>query len=267
MVDVIYEYNKTRWESLVGANALFTRPWMDLTPETASNKVDPKKLLGNVQDRDVLCLAGGGGQHSAAFSLLGARVTVVDISDGQLQRDRETAAHYGYTIRTFQGDMRHLDMLEDNSFDLVSQPYSLNFVPDCREVFSEVARVLRIGGSYWFMAANPFAAGLGTKNWNGRAYEISEFYSQGTQKTYSDESWVFSTDSRERESIAGPREYRQLLSTLINGLVKHGFVLCHLEEETGHDAPDDLTPGGWDHFCEVLPPWLDFLAKLKPEAF
>src|SRR3954447_10346291 len=64
-------------------------------------------------------------------------------------------------------------------FDIVSQPYSLNFVPDCREVFAQVTRVLRPGGLYSFWAANPFASVLGTHAWNGTAYEIDSLYEQG----------------------------------------------------------------------------------------
>lgn len=35
----------------------------------------------NVEDKDVLCLASGGGQQSVVLSPLGARATVVDICE------------------------------------------------------------------------------------------------------------------------------------------------------------------------------------------
>ena len=41
---------------------------------------------------DVLCLAAGGGQQSVAFALLGANVTVFDLSETQLEHDRLAAA-------------------------------------------------------------------------------------------------------------------------------------------------------------------------------
>src|SRR5690242_4005521 len=110
-MDPISRYNKARWEGLVEAGALFTRPWLGLTPEVARYRIDPGGLLGDVADKDVLCLAGGGGQQSAAFALLGARVTVFDLSEGQLERDREAARHYGRPVRTLQGDMRDLSRL------------------------------------------------------------------------------------------------------------------------------------------------------------
>ena len=96
----------------------------------------PDGQLGEVKDRAVF--AGGGGQQSAAFSLLGAAVTVVDLSEAQLQRDREAAAHYGANIQTLQGDMRDLSRFPAQAFDIVWQPYSLNFVPEVQLVFQEV---------------------------------------------------------------------------------------------------------------------------------
>jgi hypothetical protein len=60
----------------------------------------------------------------------------------------------------------------------------------------------------------------------------------------------------------GPREYRQTLSTLLNGLIDSGFALLHMQEETGHEPADELIPGEWDHFTAVMPPWFSFLARL-----
>ena len=157
-MDKVYHYNKERWEALVKAKALFTRPWLDLDAGSARERLDRWGLLGDIAGKQVLCLAGGGGQQSVAFALLGADVSVLDLSDGQLAQDREAAAHYGLEVSTHQGDMRDLSRFEDGAFDIVWHPYALNFVPDCRVVFREVARVLRPGGLYHFGAANPFAA-------------------------------------------------------------------------------------------------------------
>src|SRR6478609_9611947 len=107
-VDGVAAYNQERWEALARARALFTRPWLDLDAAQARQRLDPWGYLGDVRDTAVLCLAGGGGQQSAAFGLMGARVTVVDLSDGQLARDHEAAAHHGYEVATVQGDMRDL---------------------------------------------------------------------------------------------------------------------------------------------------------------
>ena len=261
-MDSVYIFNKERWEALVRAEAVFTRPWLSETRESALQRIDPEERLGNLTGKDVLCLAGGGGQQSVAFALNGANVSVFDISHGQLSRDLEAARHYGYSVSIYQGDIRDLSVFEPGSFDIVSQPYSLNFVPDCRDVFAQVARVLRSGGLYTFWAANPFAAGLGTHAWNGRAYEVTRLYQQGDPIEYPDEPWVFPVGSTASKP-GGPREFRHLLSTLLNGVFDAGLVLIRMKEETGHERSDHLVPGEWEHFTAVLPPWFSFLTRLE----
>jgi 2-polyprenyl-3-methyl-5-hydroxy-6-metoxy-1,4-benzoquinol methylase len=91
--------------------------------------LDPEARLGDVARKDVLCLACGGGQQSVAFALLAAKVTVFDLSEAQLQRDREAAAHYRVSIETIQGDMRDLSCLPKESYDIVYHGYSLVQLP------------------------------------------------------------------------------------------------------------------------------------------
>ena len=163
--DDVSEFLTRRWRALAEADALFTRPWDDLDPDTARGRLDPNGDLRELEGKDVLCLASGGGQQSVAFALLGARVTVLDISDEQLERDRVTARRHGVAVLLEQGDIRDLGRFGDGSFDLVWQGYSINFVPDPRPVIQGVARVLRAGGGHVFMLANPFAGGVGTRGW------------------------------------------------------------------------------------------------------
>lgn len=263
-MDDIARYNRERWEALVQANALFTRPWLNLEPASARARLDPANTLGDVRGKDVLVLAGGGGQQSAAFGVLGANVTVVDLTDAQLARDRDAASRYGLDIRTVQGDMRDLSMLPRASFDIVWHPYSLNFVPDCRVVFEQVARTIKKSGLYHFMAANPFVCGLGTQDWNGRGYGLRDPYVDGAEVVYRDEEWVY-PDSHRDSQIKSPREYRQTLSTLINGLFENGFILMKILEWASDAPPSNAKAATWDHFRLLAPPWFRFWTQYRPE--
>ena len=156
-MDEIARHAKECWEGLAAAGSQYTRPFLSLDEASARQVVDPYGLLGDRVTGDVLCLAGGGGQQSAAFALLGARVTVLDICETQLERDRLAAAHYGRDVRTVQGDMRDLGFLTDGSLDVVWHAHSLTFIPDPRPVFDEVTRVLRRGGVYHLDCWNPFS--------------------------------------------------------------------------------------------------------------
>ena len=262
-MDEIAQYNTERWEALARARAIFTRPYLDLDQDTARQMIDPWGRLGQLQGKKVLCLAGGGGQQSAALGLLGARVTVVDLAAAQLERDREAAAHYGLQIETVQGDMRDLSPLDEGSFDIVYHPYSINFVPEARSVFREVARVIREGGIYFFNCANPAFAGLMAQDWDGHGYPLKLPYQDGLEITYQDESWVFRGETP-RQAINGPKEYRHTLGTLINGLIEQGFMIMKVIEENLGEPDFQAEPGSTEHFTAVAPPWLRFWATYRP---
>ena len=266
-MDNISKYNRERWNALVRANALFTRPALHLDVVTARQRIDAEGLLGDLAGRRVLCLASGGGQQSVAFALLGAQVTVYDLSDAQLERDREAAAHYGVSIETVQGDMRDLFHFADDSFDIVSHPYSINFVPDIDSVIGEVARVLRDRGLYHLHFANPFISGVTAQDWDGQGYPIKLPYVDGAEITCEDQDWVYNRSENPGATIPAPREYRHTLSTVINGLVAHGFVIRHLSDSLGMHPDAQAEPGTWDHFNAFVPPWLAIWAEYYPDAF
>ena len=265
-MDEISEYNRERWNLLVKANAVFTRPQFDLNEQSASELVNPGGVFPEIAGKNVLCLASGGGQQSAAFAILGANVTAFDISDLQLEQDRAAAAHYGVQIETVQGDMRDLSAFEAGSFDIVFHSYSINFVPDSDVVFRQIARVLKTGGIYRFNCANPFFIALKPADWNGDGYSLKTPYSDGAEIVYEDESWIF-RDEKPREQIPVCREFRHNLSTLVNNLIKNGFVILKLEEEN-YGTPDlSEEPGTYPHFTAFAPPWLRFWARLEPNVF
>jgi SAM-dependent methyltransferase len=217
-----------------------------------------KGQLGDVDDKDVLCLAGGGGQQSVGFALLGAHVTVLDLDAGQLDRDREAAAERGFSFRLEQGDMRDLGRFEAASFDVVWHPYSINFIPDIEPVVSGVARVLRDGGTYVMMMANPFASGIGTPDWNGEGYVLSQPYVDGAPYDAPDEPWVHESDVE----VPPSHEYRHTLGSVVRTLVEAGLTIRRIDEEIGSGG----APGSWDHLRAVLPPWLTLWCAREPPA-
>lgn len=264
-VDEIARYNRERWDALVAANAVWTRPAIDLDPAAARVLLDQEGQLGEVAGLDVLCLACGGGQQSVAFALLGARVTVVDLSEAQLGHDRAAADHHGVTATTVQADMRDLSALEAGSFDLVYHAYSLGFVPDVSAVFAQVARVLRPGGRYFVMWGNPFALGLGVGDWNGAGYALSQPYTDGALVEYADQAWVYNRDAA-AAPVPPPREYRHTLSAVVNGLVAHGLLIAHLSDTAGFTPDPHDPPGTWRHLVAVAPPWLSVWAVYRPDV-
>lgn len=72
----------------------YARGELEPTSPNALTRVAPPSVLKGIAGKDVLCLAAAGGQRSAIFGLLGVHVTVLDLTEGQLDGDRTAASHY-----------------------------------------------------------------------------------------------------------------------------------------------------------------------------
>ncbi|WP_164000932.1 class I SAM-dependent methyltransferase [Pyxidicoccus caerfyrddinensis] len=161
----VRQYNREAWNRQVAKGDRWTVPvgpeviaaarrgeWsVVLTP----NKPVPRAWFGDLKGRDVLCLAGAGGQQAPVFAAAGARVTVLDNSPAQLGQDRLVAERDGLEVRLVEGDMRDLSAFAEGSFDLVFHPCSNCFVDAIRPVWREAYRVLRPGGVLLSGICNP----------------------------------------------------------------------------------------------------------------
>ena len=253
-MDEINRTNRERWNALARANVEYSQPFLDFTREQAEARIYRHGVLQDVAGKRVLCLASGGGQDSVAFGLLGADVTVLDLSDVQLERDRQGAAHHGLTTATIQGDMRDLSVFHAGSFDVVWQVYSINFVPSVSPVFQEVARVLKPSGIYFVQFANPFVQSVDEEAWDGKSYPLKDLYVDGEDMAERFPHWDVTQPDGSKVKLDSPHEYRHILSTVLNTLVSCGFMLLGLWEwmKPG-EAPE---PGTWMHFTQVAPPYL-----------
>jgi len=261
----LIQFNRDRWQALVEAGIVFSRPFLDLDEAAARKVVDPYDVigrnLGDVIGKSVLCLASGGGQQSAAFGLLGADVTVFDLTQGMLDKDRLAAEHYGLDITIVQGDMCDLSAFAGDSFDLVWHAFSITFVPDVEPVLAEIDRVLRPGGLYRIEWANPFVSPMEETDWTGDAYPLRHFY-EDAELVLEDTRWDVWDEDGTVAKVEGPREFRHTMSTMVNTLVRHHMVILGLWEERGDCNAE---PGSWEHMMAIAPPWLTIWAQYLPD--
>jgi SAM-dependent methyltransferase len=263
--------NEAIWDTLVRNDILCSQPKLDLNADKAKTYLTRSKFYGeDLSGKNVLCLASGGGQQSIAFALLGATVTVVDFSTEQLKKDRLVAEKFGQEIRILKSDMRDLSMLKTDEFDVVYQPYSINYVPDTAPVFDEVSRVLKPGGVYDLMFHNPFVHGTWKDGcwgsawekaelWQEKGYPIWQPYRDGYPIQTDDPNWNFANSKDETVKIQSPQEYRHTLSTILNGLIHRGFEIVNLQEEVG--AGEEGEVGSWEHYTSVAPPWMYLVCR------
>ncbi len=106
----------------------------------------PKAWFPQIKDVRLLGLASGGGQQMPLFAALGARCTVLDYSDSQLDSERLVSMREGYSIEIVKSDMTKRFPFDDGSFDVIFHPVSNCYVEDVYHVWNECFRVLKKGG-------------------------------------------------------------------------------------------------------------------------
>lgn len=65
-----------------------------LTPSPVKNE-----WLADIKGKKILCLASAGGQQAPILAAAGGIVTVFDLSEGQLSKDRRTSVKFGNSTR------------------------------------------------------------------------------------------------------------------------------------------------------------------------
>jgi 2-polyprenyl-3-methyl-5-hydroxy-6-metoxy-1,4-benzoquinol methylase len=158
-------HNRRAWKKLVHAGDPFTQPVSSAQVDAARQgdwqiflspaRPAPSDWFAGLPGKDVLCLAGGGGQQGPLLAAAGARVTVFDLSPEQLAQDRLVANRNKLQINTVLGSMTDLSVFEDERFDLIVNPVSNLFVENIWPVWVESFRVLRPGGALLSGFMNP----------------------------------------------------------------------------------------------------------------
>ena len=162
----INEYNQGIWDKKVEDGVSYTKPVTSEMIEeskkgnwritvTTEKPVPRQWFPDSLSGVKILCLASGGGQQGPILAAAGAEVTVVDLSEKQLEQDRYVAERENLQLTVEKGDMTDLSFIADSTFDLIVHPVSNGFVEDILPVWKEAARVLKEGGTLISGFANP----------------------------------------------------------------------------------------------------------------
>lgn len=245
------EQNRVAWDRMAKNRHPLAKPATDEDLNDPLKCVDEIGWLGpTIAGQQVLCLAAGGGRHSALYSAAGANVTVVDISPGMLELDRQVARERQLQVRLIEGTMTSLPMLRDREFDLVVHPVSTCYVDDLWTTYCEIARVLRPGGLYISQHKQPMNLQASLEPTSGR-YMI-ELPVQGNLSATPPAS-----PSRLRET--GTREVIHSLQSLLGGMCRAGFSIEDLTEP--QHGKLDKPAGSFGHRCAFIPPYIRIKAR------
>lgn len=125
-------------------------------------------LIGDVGGKDVLEYGCGGAQWSIALANLGARVTALDNSAGQLRHARAAVKISGARVRLVHAAAERTPFA-DASFDVVFCDHGAMSCADPKTTLPEVARILRPGGFLAFSTEHPLHAAC----WDDAANAVS----------------------------------------------------------------------------------------------
>lgn len=245
-------HNARAWNALARDGVPLAQPARDDELANPLATVDPAGWLGpDIRGWRVLCLAAGGGRHSALYAAAGAQITVVDISDEMLALDRAVARERGFDARLVQTSMDELSMFAAGEFDLVIHPVSTCYIADVAPVFAAVARVTRPGGLYVSQHKSPTSLQTTLRpERSGGNYALAERY-------YREGPLPAAEPSRLRER--GTLEYLHRWEQLLGGICRAGFAIEDLLEPM--HAERDAEQGSFAHRAQFVAPYVRIKAR------
>ncbi len=249
--DEIVRFNREAWNTLLDDPRFVDQEAITIDVESALEAIDPwLRAEGSLHGKKLLCLGAGGGRHGPLHALLGMETTVVDVSERQLEIDRIVAERNNVELVTLQTSIDDLSPLARGFFDVVLQPVSMCYVPDCEIVYREVARVLRPGGVYLAQHKQPLSLQVGEEWLDG--YVIREPLYEGRMPKH-----VAASNSlfREKDTL----EFIHSIEALVGGLCRNGFVVEDLKEPIRGDAWAEA--GTPEHRANFVRPYLKIKAR------
>ncbi len=159
--------------------------------------------------------------------------------------------------------MQDLSRFPDGSFDIVWLAHSINFIPGASRLIEQIGRICRPKGMLRMSFTNPYVHGI-WERFHETGFLVEQPFKDGAEVLYPKGEWSVEDETGRKRSIKGPKEFRHSLSTIMNGLIGNGFEIRGFWEEVGTQT--DATPGSWEHFKSVAPPYLTIWARRWADA-
>ena len=188
-------------------------------------------LLPEVRGRRVLDAACGPGVYAEWLLSHGAEVVAVDASPKMVALAR---GRLGEALDIRRADLsRPLNFLDDESFDIVLSPLTMEYIEDWHSTFREFYRVLRPGGHFILSVTHPFFDYTYFKSTNYFETELvgSEWRGFNTVKVHMP-------------------SFRRSLEATLNPIIEAGFRLDKLLEPKPTEEFKEADPKNYRELLE-----------------
>lgn len=220
-------------------------PWKKLTPF--------RPYIGDIEGKRVANLLGSNGRIAVPLSLLGAVVTVVDISSENARYCYELAEAAGVKVEYIISDVMSIPKEKQiSNVDIVLMELGiLHWIMDLKRFFMIVSNMLRDGGRLILRDFHPIKRGL--LRWNGSDMIASGNYFD-TSVHEGDVPYAIFLNEEERAKLSKVYTRGWTMGDIITAISDSGLVIKVLNEEMGNiqrwvfpeDAPEgieDRIPG------------------------
>lgn len=236
------ERNKRAWNQEVLNHNYWTKAVSEEQIQKAKNKeLSLPFLIDKPMRQDwldslgnkLLLAASGGGQQAPLLSAYGKDVTLIDISDLQLKQDEYVKKRDNLDFKIIQGSISEALPFEDNFFDGVINPVSINFIKSPIIFYHEVYRVLKKGGIFITAFANPALYMFDVKKLEKGRMKI--------KYTLPFDSDISLSEKQKEKLIKNSDtfEYSHTLSSLIGTLTDLGFAITGFDTSESNFEPID----------------------------
>lgn len=208
-----------------------------------------QKMLPDFNGKRVLDLGCGFGWHCHHAVEHGAvHATGIDISEKMLEeaRRRNPSPRIEYRCMAVE-DFDY----QTESYDVVISSLAFHYLESFPDICEKVYRCLSPGGTFVFSVEHPVFTAYGSQDWyrdeqgNILHWPVDRYFTEGKREA------IFLG-----ESVV---KYHKTLTTYVNGLIRHGFIITGLVEPEPDEALLDV-PGMRD---ELRRPMMLIVSAVK----
>lgn len=204
-------------------------------PVSLNNIVEKPTMLSLLPDltgKKLLDLGCGSGEHLRLYLERGAGfVAGVDLSAAMLRQAEKKLADFRPHFALYRAPMECLSQLAESEFDLITSSFAFHYVQDFPGLLNTVAAKLKPQGTLIFSQEHPIVT----------AYKGGERWEKNAQKEQLAYRLNFYRDEGERNRswFKQPfKTYHRTTATIMNNLIKAGFVIENVQEPMLADRPE-----------------------------